>query len=258
MYSSFRVMGILLLGWSLVAGSTAAQDDNPFHEPDPSADPFQNSATDQPPAVNLQVKSTAAMEAAVEAMDLDAKLEQYVACEILDTEFDDLRKVIQEQLGISIFVHPNSPMSGNTRINFQCDGSITFEKSLETLLEQHDSDFVVDGNLIKVISRDEIFEMSFLSQKIVDARPLIETFTDERMEQYSNDREPPHRWEIRMIVEEELVDLIKNSLAEDSWDHSGSIIPLNGLFVISNARSVLNQAEALIREMKAKMGTSSQ
>ncbi len=246
MFLNFRIVGAAIVGLCMAVSSLDAQDD-PYQDP---------SASKKAPA-SLQVMPTPNSDSSVQALEITAKLDQYIECEFMKTRFDELQKIFQKDLGIAVYIHPNASLNGSDSITFRCNGSVKLGKVLELILEKYEADFAIDGNVIKVISHGDAHDPEFLSRKIFDSRPLIELATHSRMEDYADDREPPKRWEIKMIVEEELVDLIVNTISHDSWVDSsgnGSIVPMNGLLVVCNSRKVLQQVEILLNDMQAKLG----
>ena len=118
------------------------------------------------------------------ATNVDSMLKQKVVWELNDVPFAEFQELARKNLGINMHLHDsarNDSLTEDDRINFRCNATVDFGKSLELVLERYHADYVVDGNLVKVISRDVVSEEEFLIREIFDARPLIQAAAAERL-----------------------------------------------------------------------------
>lgn len=264
MFFDFRALSAFFLCLCLLSNQVAGQD-NPFGDSSPSnavrngADPFSNVGELSPKQAEPAPRASWVSRGEI---DLEAMLEKKVNFDFKEVVLAEVRKVIQENMGVATYLHESAlddALDDDVLITFRSGGELSMRKALELMLEPYNADFIIDENVIKIISRDLVDEQQFFIRRIFNARPLIKLIADDRMQQYQGDSEPPRRWEITMIAEEELVKLIKETVDPDTWHDTngdGTIVAINGLLVVNSSRRVVEQVESLIEDLHAELSKS--
>lgn len=229
------------------------QDDNPFDHPqDKPTQPTKVTGTDS----NIPAGITPTGGVAItDDRAMEKLLEKSFPMDFHEVMFAEFRELVRESAGVNLYLHYSAiddSLTDDDLITFRCDETMSLGNALESLLEPFNADYVVEQGMVKIISRDEAASPEFLVRRIIDTRKLIGLLTQERLALYANDPEPPRRWEISMIVEEELVALIRETVNNDNWKEnggSGTLVSINGLLVVNNQRRDVNQVQKLLKEL---------
>jgi hypothetical protein len=174
------------------------------------------------------------------------------------SSFQEFAALVRKKFGLNLYLHPSAIADcdfDNQELALH-GHSMKLGKSLELMLDQFEADYLVDDQVVKIVSQEVVGESQFLTRRIVDFRPLIKEAMQDRLGLYSNDKEPPQAWEISMIVEEELIELIQQTVDPDSWDGrngNGTIASLNGVFVILQTRRGHESVERLLRDLTERL-----
>lgn len=182
-----------------------------------------------------------------------------VLLEYDEATFLDVKVDLEQKFKIDILLDQTAKDDSLTEedsLTFSNLRKLRLDTCLKLMLAEQNATITVQDGVLRVISLDVADVPEYFLIQVFDCRSLIDKLTENRMNEFVEDSDPPVRWEQKMIATESLIDTIKGTCVVDEWydtNGEGTITAIEGLIVLSQTYYATQQVEKLLNQIESSL-----
>lgn len=185
----------------------------------------------------------------------------------VEMEFADVMESLSEEYGVNFILDHtarNDSLQRDTPIDFSIQG-IPLNKALKLMLLEHNATYLVSDGVVRIISLDVASASDYFSRQIFDVSVLVKQINNAQRSNRNVDGQIHSETDSGgapsgggqslhevATAEQNLIDVIKTTIAPDSWDDTngdGTADILGGLLIVNQTEENSLQIGELLQDL---------